>query len=165
MKAFLGTAMIAFGILAQPAIAQEAYDPSRVISSVETKDLVTIVNSLGDKVEKSQDDERVVIATTPSGLRYVMYGTACDNGDVAGCQGVMIQVRYDVPDETNVARVNKANIGEGAIAVWIAEDRSALVFKRYVILDHGVTMANLRENVIVLRAIVPSAMAYAKGEK
>lgn len=165
MRLFQTVLLAAFCAFATPAIAQEAYKPDKVIRSIEVEDLVAIVNSLGDSVEEAQDENRAVIAQTPEGLRYVVYGTACDAEDVPGCQGVMIQIRYDVPDEATSAGVNQANINEGAIMTWLAEDRSTLAFVRYVVLDHGVTMANLRENIVVLLAVAPSAMAYVKGEK
>lgn len=165
MKLFTVILSMALCAISAPALAQTAYDPDRVVKSIEARDLVAIVNSLGDSIDEVQEENRVVLGRTSEGLRYVIFGTACDLQEVSGCQGVMMQVRYDAPDEATIERVNRANINEGAILTWLAEDRSTLAFARYVILDHGVTMANLRENIVVLLAVAPSAMAYAKGEK
>lgn len=165
MKLFPAVLSAALCALSVPAAAQESYDPERIVKSIETNDIVAIVNSLGDSVEDSDAEGRFVVALTPEGVRYIAYGTACDSQGVPGCQGVMIQLRYDVPDEATQARVNQANINEGAIMTWMAEDRSTLAFIRYVVLDHGITMANLRENFVVLLAVAPSAMQYVKGEK
>ena len=156
---------MALCMISAPALAQAAYSSDRIVKSIETSDLVAIVNSLGDSVDEVQEENRLVLARTPDGLRYVVFGTACDLQEVSGCQGMMMQVRYDAPDEATIVGVNRANINEGAIMTWLAEDRSTLAFTRYVVLDHGVTMANLRENIVVLLAIAPSAMAYVKGEK
>jgi hypothetical protein len=148
-----------------PVAAQEVYDPSRIVKVVETADLVAAVNSLGDNVIEADIDRRAVIAMSPEGLRYVVFGTACDIEDIRGCRGVMIEIRFDSSPEVTAAGVNKANMNEGAILTWLDEEEWTLAFSRYVIVDHGITMANLRENIGVLRAIIPSAMAYAKGQE
>ena len=151
--------------ISAPVAAQDAYEPDRIVKVVETADLVTAVNSLGDNVIETDFDRRAVIAMTPEGLRYVVFGTACDIEDIQGCRGVMIEIRFDTSPEVTAAGVNRANMNEGAILTWLDEEEGTLAFSRYVIVDHGITMANLRENIGVLRVIIPSAMAYAKGEK
>ena len=43
-------------------------------------------------------------------------------------------------------------------------EKKSLVFTRYHVLDHGVTMANIRENVNVLLAVTADAYPMAAGE-
>jgi hypothetical protein len=158
--------LMAAAFLTAPALAETSYNPDRVIKSVENDDLVAIVKSLDHEVAQvSSDDSRMVAGRDENGLVYVLLGTACDAAGVSGCQGVNMQVRWDLPEGTTAANVARANLERAAISTWMLEDSGTLGFSRYVVLDYGVTMANLRENVKVLLDVMPYARKIATGEE
>lgn len=158
-------AAVALSGAAAPAAAQE-FDAGRVVLAVDQTDLAAIVTSLGHTVkEVGKAGETYIAAETADGLVYLLFGTACDVGNVRGCQGVMIQVRYDLPEGTTRETLAKANDTWAAISVTADFQEKSLIFTRYHVLDYGVTMANIRENVNVLLGIVGEAFPVAAGEE
>lgn len=150
---------------AAPASAQD-YAPERVKPSIVTADLAAVVGSLGHQViEEGEGDEVLVLAEDADQLRYILLGTACDMDGVAGCQGVLMQVQFDMPPATTYESVAAANLNFAALNVWVDMEQKSLGFTRYVVLDKGVTMANLRANVEVLLALVAEAYPVAAGEE
>ena len=150
--------------LAAPASAQD-YAGDRIKASVGSADLAAIVGSLGHQVlEEGEGAEVVVLAENPDQLRYVLLGTACDMDGVPGCQGVLMQVQFDLPPATTYETVAAANLNFAALNVWVDFEEKSLGFTRYVVLDQGVTMANIRANVEVLLALVAEAYPVAAGE-
>jgi hypothetical protein len=104
-----------------------------------------------------------VAAQTESGTNYLLIGTACNVGDVAGCQGVMVQIRFDADASIADERLLRANLAQAAVNTW--RDQSGTIgVTRYVVLDHGITMANLRANVLVLLGLAPSVVQTLIGE-
>ncbi|HSJ79298.1 MAG TPA: hypothetical protein VK913_11245, partial [Erythrobacter sp.] len=59
----------------------------------------------------------------------------------------------------------KANLEQAALNTWADFEGKTLGFTRYQVLDNGVTMANIRENVNVLLALVDAAYPAAAGEE
>lgn len=157
-------AALALAAMAAPAAAQE-YRADRVVTAVGQTDLAEIAASLGHKIrETGKPNETYLAAETADGVVYLMFGTACDVNGVPGCQGVMMQVRYDLPDGTNPETLARTNLAQAAISVTADFDQKSLIFTRYNVLDHGVTMANIRENVNVLLAVTADAFPMAAGE-
>jgi hypothetical protein len=141
--------------LAMPAAAQ-TYTPERILEGVKLDDLKAIVSSFEDEViSEGMAGETSLAARSADGTVYLLLGTACGN-ETLGCQGVNMQVRFDT-EEIDREKVNRANMAEQALNTWFDADTNTLGFSRYVVLDHGITMGNLRENVVVLLAIAPSA--------
>lgn len=161
----LGVAALALAGMATPAAAQD-YEPARVVMAVDQTDLAAIVTALGHKVKGlGKDAEAYVAAESEDGTIYLLFGTACDVNDVKGCQGVMMQVRYDLPEGTTLETLAKTNTAQAAISVTADFEAKSLVFSRYHVLDHGVSMANIRENVNVLLAVVGDAYPMAAGQE
>lgn len=157
-------AVAAAAFAATPLAAQD-YAAERVVKSVGQADLVALVGSLGHQVkEEGEAGEVLVAAEDADGVTYLLYGTACEVNGVSGCQGVMMQVRFDLPATTTFESLAKANLEQAAINTWADFERRTLGFTRYVVLDHGVTMANIRENVNVMLAIVADVYPIAVGE-
>ena len=52
----------------------------------------------------------------------------------------------------------RANLSQAAVSTWRDTATGTIGITRYVVLDHGVTMANLRENVLVLLGLAPSVV-------
>jgi len=155
---------LALGLLAAPASAQD-YAPDRVKKSVEIADLAAVVGSLGHQViEEGEGEDVLVIGEDPDQIKYILLGTACNLEGVAGCQGVLMQVQFDLPAGTTPETLAKANLEYAALNVWANFEDKTLGFTRYVVLDQGVTMANLRANIEVLLSLVANAYPVAAGE-
>ena len=155
----LGSALIA-----APASAQD-YAPQRVVASVDTEDLKAIVGSLDHTLlNEGQFGDVSVGAQSEDGTKYVLIGTACDVGDVAGCQGVMMQVRFDPVSTITDSDLARANLNEAAVLTWRDTSDGTIGVTRYVVLDYGVAMKNLRENVRVLLGITPLVIEALVGE-
>jgi hypothetical protein len=157
-------AALAFAALAAPAGAQQ-FVPGEIKKSVVTADLAAVVGALGHQVlDQGEADKVLVVAESPDQFKYALMGTACDANGVPGCQGVLIQTQFDLPPGTTYETVAQANLQYGALNVWVDFEQKSLGFSRYVVLDEGVTMANLRANVEVLMALVGGAYMVAAGE-
>ena len=161
---FMLAAALAFGSAAAPVMAQD-YVPDAVKKSVTTADLSAVVGALGHQVlEEGKDDGVLVLAENQDQLKYVLLGTACDMAGVPGCQGVLMQAQFDVPANATYETVARANLNYAALNVWVDFEQKSLGFTRYVVLDNGVTMANLKANVEVLLSLVGDAYVVASGE-
>ncbi|MFM7377011.1 MAG: hypothetical protein ACKO1O_02590 [Erythrobacter sp.] len=147
-------------------VAAQSYDAKRVVVSVKQADLEAIVTSLGHKIKEfGRTGETYIAAETPDGTVYLMFGTACDVGNVPGCQGVMMQLRYDLPQGTTLETLSRTNDAQAAISVTADFSAKSLVFTRYHVLDGGVTLGNIRENVNVLLAVTADAYPMAAGDE
>jgi hypothetical protein len=157
-------AALAFAAFAAPARAQQ-FVAGEIKKSVVTTDLAAVVGALGHQVlEQGDTDKVLVVAQSAAQIKYVLMGTACDTNGLAGCQGVLIQAQFDLPPGTTFESVAQANLQYSALNVWVDIEQKSLGFNRYVVLDEGVTMANLRANVEVLMALIGGAYMVAAGE-
>lgn len=165
MKHFVAAAAALLVASAAPLSAQD-YAPERLKKSVTQTDLVAVAGSLGHQVIEQGDASAVyIVAETQDATRYFLVGTACDANGVPGCQGIMMQVRYDLPATTTFETLAKANLEHAALNSWADFEGTTLGFTRYQVLDNGVTMANIRENVNVLLTLVEAAYPIAAGEE
>ena len=164
MASVVLAAALGLGALAAPASAQR-YVPGEVKKSVVTEDLAMIVGALGHQVlEQGEADNVLVLAENENQIKYVLLGTACDTNGVPGCQGLLIQAQFELPPATTYETVAQANLQFSALNVWVDFKEKSLGFTRYVVLDEGVTMANLRANVDVLMGLIGEAYPVAAGE-
>ncbi len=160
----LAAAAAVLACSAAPAQAQD-YVGSQLKVSVTQGDLLAVVGSLGHQVrEEGTPDNIYVVAEDEAGTTYFLFGTACDVNGVPGCQGIMMQVRYDLPATTSFETLARANMEQAALNTWADFEGRTLGFTRYQVLDHGVTMDNIRANVNVLLALVAEALPVAAGE-
>lgn len=158
------SAALAFVAFAAPARAQQ-FVAGEIKKSVVTTDLAAVVGALGHQVlEQGDTDKVLVVAQSAAQIKYVLMGTACDANGLAGCQGMLIQAQFDLPPGTTFESVAQANLQYSALNVWVDIEQKSLGFNRYVVLDEGVTMANLRANVEVLMALIGGAYMVAAGE-
>lgn len=146
-------------VAAAPAARAQGYSAERLVKSVDLDDLKAIVASLGHTVsEQGKFGEISLSATDAEDTNYVLIGTACDANGVPGCQGVMMQVRFDPDEGVDSESLARANLSQAAVNTWRDPANGTIGVTRYVVLDHGVTMANLRENVNVLLSLTPSVV-------
>ncbi|AUX69744.1 hypothetical protein CHX26_09745 [Porphyrobacter sp. HT-58-2] len=156
----------ALALAAATPLSAQDYVADKLVKSVNQGDLLAIVGALGHQVKGQGEaaDDIYVAAEDEEGTTYLLFGTACEVNDIPGCQGVMMQVRYDLPATTTFETLAAANFSQAAINIWADFDEKTLGFTRYHVLDHGVTMANIRENINVLLALVAESYPVAAGE-
>jgi hypothetical protein len=131
-----------------------------LVTSVTEADLRELVIVEGDTVDEMHPFEAPSVrGKTKDGHLFVLVGTACDKNGVKGCQGIMMQVRYDADDRVTLEGMNSANLKEAALSSWWDKSDKTIGFTRYVVLDDGVTWMNIRQNLRVLLSIEPTAMA------
>lgn len=132
---------------------------------VTESDLQKLVLAEGHTVDEMHPFEAPSVrGKTADGLFFVLIGTACDIGKVKGCQGAMMQVRYDDDATVTMDGVNKANMEEAAVGTWWDKEDKTVGFTRYVVMDDGVTWLNLRQNLRVLLDVQESALKYVFPE-
>ena len=148
----------------QPQAAARA--PTTIVKKVSEADLRALVLAEGHTVDAMHPfDQPSVRGKTKDGLLFVLLGTACDVQGVPGCQGIMMQVRYDSDATVTSEGVNKANLNEAALSAWWDKPGKTVGFTRYVVLDDGVTWMNIRQNLRVLVAIEAKAYEHVFTEK
>jgi len=104
--------------------------------------------------------------TEGTGLVFNLLGTACEvEGYAPGCLGINMQVRYEADGNESLERINEANLMWGATSVWYSQggvdgNSPTVGVSRYVILDGGITIQNIKDNLLSLLAIAPQAADY-----
>jgi hypothetical protein len=155
---------LALSTVSAPAAAQQ-FVPDEIKKSVVNEDLAAVVGALGHQVlEQGEAGNVLVLAENQDQIKYLLLGTACDTNGVTGCQGVLMQAQFELPLTTTYETVAQANLQFSALNVWVDFEQKSLGFTRYVVLDEGVTMANLRANVEVLMGLLGDAYPVAAGE-
>lgn len=157
---FLMVALALTLVGATPAMAQSlsantalARD-ERSVEFVTVEDLKAIIVATGHTVlSVGEFGPTSVKAKTAEGLIFHLIGTACSEPGVPGCLGISIQVRYDIDSRLTYEKINRVNTRYWAATVWIDHDKKVLAITRYVILDYGVTMRNVKTNLTNLLAI------------
>ncbi|MCZ4298671.1 YbjN domain-containing protein [Henriciella marina] len=139
-----------YAIAAMLAFAGAA-SAQATVQSVSLDDLERFATDAGHEVVAfGETTENSLRAETPNGLTYYMEGTACDEG---ACRGIIMSSRFEATDAVTLDKVNKANLERAAVSVWRLQDSVGV--SRYVILDGGMSEANIRINLDNFLAIVP----------
>ncbi len=150
---------IGVAMLGTSASAQ-GYDPDRVIGSVQLADLKAIVASLDHELVSEGDQGDVSVdVRADDGTRYLLIGTVCNTSKVDGCLGVKMQVIFGSERSISDFDLVWASFQQAALNIWRDPEDGTIGVTRYVVLDYGVTMGNLRENVRVLLGGAPKAVA------
>ncbi|MEZ5954385.1 MAG: YbjN domain-containing protein [Hyphomonas sp.] len=147
-----------------PAIAEEftadtsLADNDRVVKSVNLEDLKAIVVAEGHTIDSTGAFGDVSVrATTEDGLIFHLIGTACETEYSDDCLGLMVQVRYDADSDVTLESVNSANVTYAAVSTWWDKENETVGVTRYVILDGGQRMENVKinlENALALGPLV-----------
>jgi hypothetical protein len=163
MKNRMGVvAMVATAFAAQSAFAQvdlSLADDSRLVRAVTLQDLEALLTVEGHEVSESYLDDSdgfapIVVATDKdSGLIFGAFGTACsDDVDVPACNGINFMATWTATDaNSDDAMINRLNESKAAVSVFKSE--TSVGTSRYVILDGGQTMENIKVNLQVFLAI------------
>ncbi len=146
----LALAASAFGASAEetftadPALA----DNDRVIYSINVEDLKALAIAEGHTItDVGVYGDDSVQATTPDGLIFHLIGTACETEYSEDCLGFQVQVRYDDDETVTTDLINQANLSYAAVSTWWDADEAVVGVTRYVILDGGQRMENLKVNI------------------
>lgn len=162
----LSLAGFALALTVPGSVTAQSYNAGQIKKSVKLGDLQAVVKELGHTVSSTGDfGPDSLVAQDEFGINYLLIGTACDVGSVSGCQGIMMQVRYDLTPEVSYESIARANMEQAALNSWVDFADETIGFTRYQVLDDGVTMANIKANVLVLLELSPVALAVAKGEE
>jgi hypothetical protein len=160
--AAVAASLAILGASAAPVAAQ-TYSAERVIDAVTIDDLKAIIGDIGHEIVSTETDSAPrIIARTPDGLTYVLIGTACDDA-TSRCQGIELQAYFRGANKVTDEDIVSANRRFVALKASVDRERDHYNFARYLILDHGVTMANIRMNVTVFLALVPRSLKIAEG--
>ncbi|MEY4268998.1 MAG: hypothetical protein RLZZ58_214 [Pseudomonadota bacterium] len=166
MKTLAFATLAAFALFGiTPAMAADNIPAGRIYASVNEADMAAIISAEGHVIDEMHPFENPSVrGKTTDGLVFVLIGTACDVGTIKGCQGIMMQVRYDSDDTVTTEGTNASNLNEAALSAWWDKEGKTVGFTRYVILDDGVTFMNLRKNLSAMLDIVDNAQGYVFPE-
>lgn len=157
--------MAVLAAFALPALA----DDNQIVKTVNLQQLQTILVEEGYTINSTGDDGAVSVRATDtngSGLIFNVLGTACDvEGYDPGCLGINMQVRYDADGQETLELINGANLMWAATSAWYSAggvdgETPTVGITRYVILDGGMTIRNIKDNLLNLLAIAPQAADY-----
>jgi|GEM_PF-918340 len=143
------------GQQAQPAPAPAPADG--LIKSVTLADLERLARSGGGTVEDAQAGDGnpyVVAKDSETGLRYALYGTACNAGSCSGIE--MAATWAGTAYNTDMNRINEWNLSKAAVSVGVQSNNDgskSVLVSRYLILDFGQTFENLELNLTVFKSI------------
>jgi hypothetical protein len=157
--------LTSLAILSAAALSAQA-DDSRILTGATLADLQTIVVEEGYTILSTGDEGEVSVrAKTAEGLIFNLIGTICDSEYSDDCLGINMQVRYDADGKETLERINGANLMWGAVSAWYSvggvDGKTPTVgITRYVILDRGATVGNVKDNLLNLLAIAPQAANY-----
>lgn len=157
----VGIIALAAAMIAAPGSADDG-TTDRIIDSVGQQDLLALTSALGHTVVEEGKGSPALIAQTPGGIKYFLVGTACDAGG-ASCQGILLEARFDLPAAASADRLVQAGRDHPAVTVTADFAAGTLTMARYLVLDHGVSMANIGANVNVFLSVIPEAYAAAAG--
>ena len=145
------------------AVSAEESTLHRIQQAANLDDLQAVIASLGHQVEAMDAPNHSIRAANADGLRYVLTGTACDIEGVPGCRGVAMQILFE--GDATFERLAEANLNQVAVTTRYDPQSRTLSVTRYVVLDGGVRLANVAENLRVLLALAPEVLTTALGPR
>ncbi|MEO1322363.1 MAG: hypothetical protein AAFV59_05090 [Pseudomonadota bacterium] len=145
----LGAAALAVSLT---ATAEDTSRDDHLITSLNQSDMRFIAESMDHTVRRDLDDTVGVLAFYTEGaddqeLVYAMQGKACQ--DDTGCLGMEIFIIFEGDFTAEDANL----INRRWSAIKATETDGSLFLTRYLILDDGQTMGNVRTNVLNALAI------------
>ncbi|MEQ8412329.1 MAG: YbjN domain-containing protein [Erythrobacter sp.] len=133
-----------------------------MIDAVTIDDLKAIIGDIGHEIVSTETESApMIVARTPDGVIYTLQGRACDDAK-SSCKGITIQALYRGADKVTDEDIGRANQSFAVVKAAVNRERDNYSFTRYLILDHGVTMANIRMNVTVFLLVQPKSLKIAE---
>jgi hypothetical protein len=148
-------------LLTQTPVAQ-AQSKQTVLTTVSKADMRLIMTLEGHSIiEEDFFDVPSVRGKTKDGLIFQIFGSNCSGtGAAARCRNVMMQIRYDDDDRVTYEGINEANWREASVTAWWDVEGDTVGFTRFIVLDGGVTLMNLRQNLRTMFTYVPTVTKY-----
>lgn len=144
--AALAAATLTLGLGAAPAMAA----PATYLSDWAPEDMKSVLTEIGAKVTDEGTTSKgmpYIHAESKNGLKFIVFGTACDVGPTKRCRGAEFSTDFTLEsDEAVAAKVKSLDY----VAVTIMNDGDkTLNVHRYVIFDYGIARENLKLNLTV----------------
>lgn len=149
---------------AAPAYAQEAadnpaFDGSTIIEAIDEATLRATLDAIGVSSSPMAEDKTVLRIEYPQGGRAILRLTACTDGF---CKGLLMLGYFSQPEGKTADQIapiaQRFSLNYNPASVLI-NDAGEHIVKSYLILDGGVTKANL---AIQLSLFGSSVRSYAK---
>ncbi|MEM7688295.1 MAG: hypothetical protein AAF291_04670 [Pseudomonadota bacterium] len=146
----LGLALATGALAASPALAQEAgpqdapLERDKVITAIDEATLSAAIAAVGGTTAPLDDEDNTVRIAYPNGMRGVARRMACEG--TSGCKGLILLGYFTKPTDVSEARAQDAlaRFGfEQVISSVVVNREGEHVVKSYVMLDGGITQANL----------------------
>lgn len=118
------------------------------------EEMKAILKEAGAKITeegKTDDGEPYISAESSEGLKFTVYGAACDVGPTKRCRGAEFSTSYTLDSDAEVAAKVKS-LKYAAVAASDGGDKTLNV-DRYLIFDHGISRENVLTNLTVFLSI------------
>lgn len=148
--------------LAGTAIAEDTSRNDELMTSLNQEDIRFVAESLDHTVRRDLEDQVGVLAVyedeaSDEELVYAIQGKACQ--DSPDCLGVEIYVIF----EGDFTAEQANDINQRWAAIKASATDGSLFLTRYLILDNGQTMGNIRTNVLNALAIAENIAEEQNG--
>ncbi|MEM6858986.1 MAG: hypothetical protein AAF559_14070 [Pseudomonadota bacterium] len=157
-------AALMLAALPGPLLAQAAYDPDKVITSVTLDDLRVTAETLGQSVRPVGNNGDMLLVESESYFKTGLQPKVCQQDGVKECKGVLIFSVFSDLRAVTDAQILDAN--NRFLPVKVSRDaRGNVTIRRYLILDYGATMRNLQTNIIAFQVASRNVVNILKGEE
>lgn len=140
---------VAYGTQAQPGHAQDMSRDSELVTSVTKNEMRYIIESADFTVESELTSGTGYVGYDANKLVFGVQGKACDDAKI-NCVG--LEFFWILEGDFSADSANDINERWSAIKATALDDGD-IMLSRYVIMDHGQTLQNLRLNLMTTRAI------------
>ena len=133
--------------------------PDMIISSVTLDDMRLLLDDMGARYSAAGVNERgapFVFAVSQSGMSFGLY-SVCADDEGTDCKGIEMLAVFG--SNRPAEAVEQLDQAYAAVSVYKPTADTVHV-SRYVILDHGVTWANLLENAAVFEALCDRVLSH-----
>lgn len=148
MKKILTIACAAMAFAVSPVMAQSnalggsgMTDARKIINDFDVETLMPILGEMGISYEgrTSPNGEKLLLATAPNGLKFILSPTACQAGANDGCVGLSMAALFGEADQRTVNAFNYRYVFSSA-----GVDPSGKAYlSRYEICDYGTAKGTL----------------------
>lgn len=147
---------------ASAAVAQEQ-PRTGLLTDWGLEDVRSLITERGETVTDSgvENGHLFIAGRTAAGMNFVAYGVGC-SGAPARCKGLNLTTGYKLASGAEVDRALK-QINLVAVGARNGGD-NALDLNRYVVLDGGISRANLKMNIDVFFKLTGEVWKSAQGQ-
>jgi hypothetical protein len=150
--ATIAAASVSLLMLSTGANAQSKYVADKQIDAVNLADVTAIATSLGHTSSPVPEKNDMVLMQGENVFKYVLQPKVCKQEGVQQCKGILVFAVINDLTFVNDSQIHDINNRFQPVKVYRAKGGQNVIFSRYLILDRGVTMANIRDNISVFLA-------------